>query len=93
MASATEANAQNSNQAVMALVGRSAKVVIQEGKFRGQRGVVVAGQGPSFGAAAVLCVRVANQPGNVRLPLTAVREPLVSRFVHKLEQLILAPRR
>lgn len=88
--------------AVRGLVGRSANIVVQEGKFQGQRGVVVTGVVSGTGASAPeVFVQLSGAKARVRLPLEAVREvtlaptrePLVSRFVHKLGQLILAPHR
>ncbi len=92
----------NASQAVRMLVGRNAHVIVQEGKFQGQRGVVVTGivSGAEI-AAAEVCIRFLNKPARLTLPLTAVREvalppvreTLVSRFIHQLGQLIPAPRR
>lgn len=88
--------------AVRGLVGRSATIVVQEGRFQGKRGVVVTGIVSGAGAAAPeVCVQLAEAKARIRLPLEAVREvtlaparePLVSRLVHKLGQFILAPRR
>lgn len=87
-----ERNAIDGNMAVRVLVGRSATVVVKDGKYRGKSGKVIGGRGPGAGeAAAQVCVRVATK--SVMLPLTAVRETVVSRFVHQLTHLIPAPRR
>lgn len=84
----------NDNQAVRALVGRSAVVIVKDGKFRGERGRVISGKGPGAGkAAAEVCVRIASRPISLTLPLTAVRETLVSRLVHQLGHLLPVPRR
>lgn len=93
---------QNDIQTVRTLVGRSAQVVVQEGKFQGKRGVVVTGiVGGKGTVAAEVCVRLSDQSARLKLPLTAVREvdlvpvreTVVSRLIHQLGYLIPTLRR
>ncbi len=86
----------NANKAVMLLVGRHAEVLVQAGRYKGQKGFVVAGKGggafpPS--SKAEVCVELKKPHGDakhpkVNLPLEAVRETRVGRLVHQLRHLI-----
>lgn len=86
----------NDNKALMLLVGRHAEVVIKTGQYKGQKGQVVAGKGGGAfppESKAEVCVALNKARDGIKhpkvsLPLDAVRETRVGRFVHQLRHLI-----